>query len=182
MAKFGLSKPTFAKLDVATGTYSDGFVCGAAVNTSINPSYAEGSLYGDNAEQEHVKVFKSADVNVGTTDMPVKAKEVIFGHKTDSNKETAASKDSFGSYVGYGFISTEINNGVISYVGCVLPKVLFAESEESYETRGENIVFTTPSINGTASVDKSGNWKYTKSAETEDEAQQWINSKLNITK
>ena len=39
MANYGLSMPWIAKLDVESGTYSGGFKCGEAVNTTVTPTH-----------------------------------------------------------------------------------------------------------------------------------------------
>ena len=42
--RYGLSKPTIAELDVATGTYKNGFRCGEAMTTAVVPEYNEGAV------------------------------------------------------------------------------------------------------------------------------------------
>ena len=141
MANFGLSKPWIAKLDAATGTYSGGFKCGMAVNTSISPSYNEASMFADNQEREHVKEFKNAAVSLGTDRLPVQASKTVFGHTVNADGEENNNVSDEPNYVGYGFVTCEKLDGKTKYRACILLKVLFSEGEESYETKGESIVF-----------------------------------------
>ena len=81
MPNFGLSRPWIAKLNTETGAYSNAFNVGKAINTSVTPEYAEGSLYADNQEAEYAKEFKSAAVTLGTSTLPVVAKTMMLGKK-----------------------------------------------------------------------------------------------------
>lgn len=179
--KFGLSRPVIAR---RTGkkTYADGFVCGEAMTTSVNPQYAESTVYGDNRAVSNKKKFKNAAVAMGTTRLPLPACSTMFGHKVDA--ETGAVTYNAGdeaNYVGYGFISKEDVDGVTKYIGCVLYKVMFSEGENSYETEGENINFKTPSVSGMAMPEDDGDWKDVMPFDTEDEAYEWIKGVLGLT-
>lgn len=182
MANYGLSKPWIAKLDVSKGTYSDGFKCGELVSTNVTPNYNEASLRGDNKEVRNKKKFKNASVTMGVTHLPLAAKKVMFGHEVDETEKTEKSKSTDeSSYVGYGFISEETSGDDDVYVACVLLKVLFAEGEDAYTTEGDSITFSTPSVSGTASPNKDGEWRDKKICATEEEAETWIKGKLGIT-
>ncbi|MBQ2257333.1 MAG: hypothetical protein II247_01490, partial [Lachnospiraceae bacterium] len=63
----------------------------------------------------------------------------------------------------------------------VLPKVLFAEAEESYTTKGENLEFKTPSVSGKAMAIANGDWKIKETFATEEEAVSFIKQYLNIS-
>lgn len=181
MAYFGLSHPWIAKLNVATGKYSGGFRCSSAVATSVTPAYNEGSLYADNREKESVNEFKNAAVTLEVDRMPAVAAGVVFGHKTNAEGEEISNGDDSGQYVGYGFITGEQCDGKKIYRACVLFKVKFSEGEESYDTRGDSIVFVKPKLNGKAVAIANNDWRV-KSPEfdTEDEADLWIRKKLNV--
>lgn len=182
MAFYGLSKPFIAKFDVTTGKYSNGFQFGHAVGTSVSPQYNEANLYGDNQLQETAKEFKYADVSIETTHMPIQAAETMFGHKVDeaTNKVTYSTGDN-ANYVGYGFYVNEKVDGVTKYVAAVLPKTLFAEAEESYTTKGENLEFKTPSVSGKAMALEDGTWKVKQSFDNEAAAVEFIKEYLNIS-
>jgi phi13 family phage major tail protein len=182
MAYYGLSNPFIAKLDVAKGTYSEGFQCGEAVGSEVNPNYIEGSLHGDNKLVEHVKVFKDADVTLTVTTLPLKAAEIMFGHEiSEENNSETDSVDDEANYVGYGFIAQEIKNGVVTYPAAWLPKVKFSEPSDSFTTNGDSITFGTPQVSGKAASDASTNWRYKQTFATHEEAVTWLKGKANIT-
>lgn len=150
MANFGLSCPVIAKLNVNTGKYSDMFRCGKAVNTSVVPNYATGTLWADNGKAEEVKEFKDATVNLEVDSMPVIAAEVLFGHKVEEDGTITDRASDEGNYVGYGFLVREMHEGKKLHRGCILLKTKFQEGEESYTTKGDNITFGTPKLSGAA--------------------------------
>lgn len=181
MANFGLSRPTIAKLNVETGKYSDAFKCGHAINTSITPNYNSASLYGDNTQQEQVDEFSNAKVELGIDTLPIKAAELLFGHKITEDGNEIDSTEDFGSYVGYGFITVERQKGKNKYRACLLTKVTFTEGAESYQTKGNNIQFGTPALSGVATGNDDGTWRikspYLKS---EKECDEWILKMLGL--
>lgn len=180
MANFGLSRPWIAQY-VKKGNYRNAFRCAEAVNTSVKPNYNEASLPGDNREVERINEFKNADVTMGVTRLPRIASKVMFGHDvSDDGTEISNSEDS-GEYVGYGFITAEMEDGKKKYRACFLPKVKFSEGEESYETKGDNITFKTPSLNGTAITDTDGQWRIKSPFfDTEEEADKWIQVQVGV--
>ena len=182
MANFGLSHPIIAKLNVATGVYSEALKCGKAIRTSVTPNYNEASLFADNAEDENVKEFKNASVELGVNSVPKKAAEMIFGHKiAEDGTETSNTNDS-GSYVGYGFIVAETNSGVKKYRACFLTKVKFKEGAEDYQTKGDSVVFSTPTLSGEASGNNENDWRIkSPSFDTEKECDAWILEKMGLS-
>lgn len=182
MANFGLSFPTIAKLNVETGKYSGAFKCGSAINTSVTPNYNEAALFADNRQKETVSEFKNATVELGVDTVPIKAAELLFGHKiTEDGTETSNADDS-GAYVGYGFITSEMLSGVKKYRACLLRKVKFKETAESYQTKGDSIQFGTPALSGTATADNQGDWRIKSPyLESEDACDKWILQQLGVT-
>lgn len=181
MAYFGLSNPYIAKLDAESGAYSDGFKCGEAVGTEITPNFNEASLFGDDKLQEYVKEFKDADVTMTVTTLPLKAADTMFGHTVDEEKKTVTyGANDASNYVGYGFFVREMKNGKVSFSAAWLPKVKFADSAESFATKGDSITFATPSISGKAAPDAQGNWRYKQTFQTEEAADAWLKEKANI--
>lgn len=183
MAYIGLAKPTMAKRG-DDGNYSDGFRCGKAIETSITPQYAEGSLFGDNTKAEFDKEFKYADVSLNTTTLPFQAHKIMFGHETQEETEktiTFKAADEAG-YVGYGFYVTEKVDGKKSHVATWLPMCKFSEGADTYKTKGDTIEYQTPAITGQALALDDGTWKEVKVFATESEAQAWIDGKAGIQK
>ncbi len=179
--KFGLSRPVIAEWK-GNKQYANGFVCGEAITTEVNPTYAEGKLEGDNRVVINRKKFTHAAVTMGTTRLPKQAAPIIFGHQLMEDGQERSKVTDESRYVGYGFISKEQDpDGSIKHIAVVLYKVMFADSNNSYQTEGDNITFNTPSLSGTAIGDDDGDWCTKKPFETEDAAFQWIKGILGIT-
>ena len=69
MAFVGLRKPMVGKM-TNEKTYEKPEACGKAIGITVTPSYAEGGLYGDDAQVEYDKEFRYADVSLNTTRSP----------------------------------------------------------------------------------------------------------------
>lgn len=179
MAYIGLAKPTIATYTDGK-VYTDGFRCGKAIDTSITPQFAEGSLFGDNMKAEYDKEFKYADITLNTTELPVTAHEKMFGHKTSEESEIQFNANDESKYVGYGFYVTEKVNGIRKYVAAWLKKCKFTEGADNYKTKGDTIEYQTPGLSGQALAEDDGTWKIVKIFNTEKEAQDWLDTKAGI--
>jgi len=183
MAYVGLRKPYVAKYDRATKTYSNGFKYSHAVSFNINPNYAEASLYGDDMQVEYEKDFVNAAITLGTTSTPLQAADTMFGHTVDAeNKKVTYKATDEANYVGVGITGVEKVDGVTQYIALIILCAKFADSAESYSTKGDQLQFNTPSIEGTAiSADDDGNWKQTKIFDTAEAADAYVRDFLNIS-
>ena len=179
MSYIGLRKPFVAKLDMATNTYSNGFQYSHAVSVNVDPQYVEASLFGDDEQVEYEKSFKNATVSLGTTNTPVQAASTVFGHTVNQGEVIYKSTD-IANYVGLGVIAPERIDGTTKYVALILFAVKFSDPPEALTTKGENLQFNTPTIQGVAISNGEGNWKKTNTFDTETEAITYIKGVLNI--
>lgn len=179
MANYGLRHPKVAKYNRNTGTYSEGFVYGKAVNVSSQINYVEGELYGDDEPAETVKEFSNQQLTLGTTNHPKQAASTMMGHTVEAG-EVKYHKDDTPNEVGVGITGVEMINGEKKYVAKIWPAVTFAEPNEELTTKGKEISFGTPSIVGTGKPDKDGMWKYEQDFDTDAEAQAYVDGFLNI--
>lgn len=170
MAYLGLRKIKIAKL---TGnTYGEPVYLGKAIGLNITPSYAEGSLYGDDELAEYDKEFRYADVTLNTSTIPIEADEQMFGHTVNKEKnEIVYGSEDEAAYVGAAWITVEKVNSVKKYCANFLPKVKFSEPSDEFATKGDNIEYKTPSISGRAMANEKA-WKKVKKFATESEAQE----------
>ncbi|MBP5383559.1 MAG: hypothetical protein J6Y57_01130 [Lachnospiraceae bacterium] len=181
MANVGLRKPYVAKYDRQTKRYSDGFRYSHAVSMGITPNYAEASLYGDDSQQEYEKQFTNAAVTLGTTSTPLQAASTMFGHTIEGKKVIYKTTDE-ANYVGIGITGVEKIDGKSQYVALIILCAKFTDSAENYQTKGDQIQFNTPSIEGAAiAADDEGNWKITKIFDTAEEADAFVRDYLNIS-
>lgn len=179
MAYVGVAMPV---IKPETGA---GIILGKAVGVDIDPQYSEASLYGDNEKAEYDKNFKSAKLKLETTTLPVKAHNVLFGHTvTEATEEKEAVIVSRASdaanYVGFGIYTEEKVNGKSMFVAVWLPRSKFSEPANNWTTKGENIEYKTPSIEGEGLADATGTWKETHIFKTEREAQAFLIEKAGV--
>ena len=184
MAYYGLAYPTFAKLDTATNTYSNGFRMGKAVSINITINENEAKQAGDNITAEIVKEFKDGTIALGVTTIPIAAYNTVFGHKvttTESSTTIEDKTDDLSNYVGVGIVKAELVDGVRSYIAIWIRKALFTETGESANTGGENITFQVPTINGTIIALADKHWRDRVIFNSEEAAIAYINDRAGIT-
>lgn len=162
--------------------YSAGFKLGEGMTVSIAPQYAEGSVYGDNRRVKYKKKFKNANLTVGVTRVPKEAESVMFGREANDETGTVISNGGDeAKYVGFGCYATEEEEVDVKYTAVWLYKVKFTDPGDEFETEGENIVFKTPSLTGSAETLENGDWREKKQFSTEEEAIAWLKEKAGIT-
>ena len=183
MAYIGLRKPIIYPLDsVNAGNYLDGVPFGKAVSFSMTPNVAEASLYGDDILAESEKAVTSATLSLGTTDVPEKCKETMFGHKEGSggttHKEYTYNVDDDAAYVGFAVIGVKKIDGKRIFEVQAFPKTQWKDPTTEIQTRGESTQFTTPSCEGTALPIDTGDYKYEQCFDTEQEALDYLKKKF----
>lgn len=189
MAYIGLAHILVARLasqsttlGVTTPTYADAFQCGKAVSLSVTPNYNEAKLYADNILDEYSREFKDGTVSLGVDRLPAIAQKIMFGHSvSEDEKEIGYKSGDSGNYVGIGFYVDEIIDGTKQYVASVIYKARFAEGATDYTTKGENIEFKTPTLEGAIAALDDGQWKKDKIFDTESAAIAWLESQLNFS-
>ena len=180
MAFIGLMNPYIAKLvDEEKKKYSDCFLCGEAITVNVTPNQNEAKLHSNNRLSEYVKEFKDGSMVLGTNRLPIEASKVCFGHEvSDDDREVTYKTNDTANYVGVGFYADEMINGRKQYVATIVYKVKFGEAADEYATKGENIEFKTPSIDGVIAGLKNNEWKRTKVCDTENDADKWLRDTL----
>lgn len=179
MAYVGLAMPA---VKPASGA---GMILGKAIGVDIEPQYAEGSLFGDNVKAEYDRSFQSATITLNVTTLPLQAHSMLFGHTvTDAAEGTEASvvnkATDMANYVGFGIYTEEKVDGVSKFVAAWLPRVKFSDPTDSWTTKGDSIVYQTPSISGEALADANGVWKETHVFDTEAEAIAYLKEQCGI--
>lgn len=176
MAFIGLLNPYIALLvDEEKKIYSDLFMCGEAIKVNVTPNYNEAKLHSNNRLKEYVKEFTDGNITLGTDHLPIKASKICFGHEViDDDREVIYKTNDMANYVGVGFYADEILDGQRRYVATVIYKVKFGEAADEYSTKGGNIEFKTPNIEGVIASIANNEWKRVKIFDTESDADKWL--------
>ena len=165
MATIGLDRLYYAKItEDALGeeTYGVPKQLAKAIKADLSVELAEAVLYADDGAAEVVKEFKSGKLSLEINDIGASAAEDLTGAKLDDNKVLISSSEDGGEPVAIGFRAKKANG---KYRYFWLFRVKFGVPETNLQTKGDNITFQTPTIEGTVmrrnKLDGQGNhpWK-----------------------
>jgi phi13 family phage major tail protein len=93
-----------------------------------------------------VKAFKNGKVTLGIDELGSANAAALLGARVDSKGVLVSATEDTAPYVAIGFRSLKANG---KYRYFWLYKVQFAVPSTSLQTKGDNITFQTPSIEGT---------------------------------
>ena len=149
MATIGLDKLYYAKItEDANGdeTYETPKQLAKAIKADLSVELAEAILYADDGAAEIVKEFKSGKLSLEVNDIGALAAEDLTGAKLDDNKVLISASEDGGDAVAIGFRAKKANG---KYRYFWLFRVKFGIPETNLQTKGDNITFQTPTIEGT---------------------------------
>jgi phi13 family phage major tail protein len=181
MARTGLKHVVGAALNETSTTpsYTSGIIIGKAISANISVEISEATLFADDSVAESVKEFKSGKLSLNVDDLTYDVQGLLLGHTVTPTTLTANSNDN-APYVGVGFYGQVIRGGVTKYRAVWFGKCKFGEPGDESKTKGENIEFSTPTIEGTILKMADGEWKKEQLFETESAAQTWLDGKAGI--
>ena len=166
MAKYGAKYVKWAEQiaapDNALPTYGAAISLSKLVKLSETPSFAEGSLYGDNELAEYAAEFVEADLAVEVTDITAAIAAKVLGATVESGSgDISYSTEDGQPYGGLAFVSCRVNAGKKSFVGVFYPVVKAVLDGENFETKGDSITFSTGSMKFKATGANNSKWKIT---------------------
>lgn len=161
MATVGLKNLYFAKntKDDSTGvTYDAPARLGAAIQVDINPQNAKNTLYADDAPFAVASSITEITVNINTADIAPSVVAALGGHDYDSITGAVTYKASdtppYVAIMG----ESEKHDGKTRYFKLLKGK--FNETQETIQTKGEKVEFTTPKLEGSfVAREYDGKWK-----------------------
>lgn len=147
-ALVGLKDLYFAKLtqDDSTGvTYETPVKLAPAVTARITPQVETATDYGDDGPTETATSLGGVEVEIETTALPLDKQATLLGH-TYQNGMLVKNAGDVAPYVALGFRSPKAD-GTELFVW--LYKGKFSPVEMQLQTKGENVEFQHPTIQGT---------------------------------
>ena len=170
MAKIGLNNFKYSVLD-ETEKYNGAKSLGKAVDCKVAIENYTAELYADDTLAESDYTFKKGTITLTIDEDDDTVFAELLGHKVDVETKEMVRKDTdVAPYVGVGRILTKVVNGVYKYKVEFLPKVKFSEPAQEETTKGDNIEFKTPSIEGVVQKLADGTWSKTKTFTDKTEA------------
>lgn len=145
----GLSNLHIAEIatDTTTGvTYGDVFSFPEIVSISIEPQSSDATLYGDDGAVDTANTTSVYNLSVEMAQVPLEYKAFLLGHQFVDGKIVSKSTD-VAPFVAIAF-ETLKSNGTKRYFKFL--KVKFQEPTENSNTKGENIEFSTATLEARA--------------------------------
>lgn len=191
MAQIGLRYPVYATLtedeQAGTFTYAAGKVAAKAIRVEMKLNIADSPLYADDSVAERVREFTDGTITFTADDLDDTVKSEWLGSQlvdetvdTQTIKVLKSNTDDVPGYFGFGCIIPKMKNNVKKYRAVLFTKVQFAEPNETAETKGQNIAWQTPAIEGKIMRRIDGNWKEETTVDSFELAKAWLEQKLNI--
>ena len=178
MAVIGLNNFKFAKLlnPESTGDpiYDEAKSPGKAVSCNVEIENYDAELYADDILVESDKSFKKGTVTMTIDDENLETAATLLGHTFQDGVLIRKSDDN-APYVGLGRIVMKLVNNVRKYKVEFLYKVKFSEPSAENTTKGEDIEFGTPELEGTLTALLNGKWSTAKEFDTKDDALTYLN-------
>lgn len=161
MATVGLKNLYYAPLssDTSSGaTYGTPVKIAGAVSVDINPSVNFATLYGDDAPFAADSSMSEITVTIESCDLTLEDQAALLGHTVNSTtKQLEAKASDTAPYVALLFEAKK-HNGNTRYVKLLKGK--FAPTQETMQTKGESVTYTTPKLEGRfVAREYDGAWK-----------------------
>lgn len=150
MAQIGLKNLYYATIteDAATGneTYGTPAVLAKAISAELSITSENAKLYADDGADVVIKDFQTGTITLSVNDLPTAAVAALTGAVIDDNGILVSQSENQPAPVAIGFQSKSAKGGDRYFW---LYRVTFGIPGASLQTKGESVVFATPSIEGT---------------------------------
>lgn len=142
-----------------------------AIECKVALDLAEATLYCDDALKEQVSMFKSGTLTAGIDEDDDAIFAELLGKTVDEETGVVVSNvNDVPIFVGFGHIVPKMVNGAKKYKVEFFPKLKFKPFIADAKTKGDNLEFTTPSVEATIFENDDGDWEKHKVYDTENEA------------
>ena len=187
MATIGLRRPMYAPIteeaDQTMPLYGTPVMNNKAISASISWTRNDSSLYADDIEAETDNGITGGELTFGLDDLSPELQTAALGVLRGGAADDYHYEDTdrAGTPGGFAFLRVRKRNGVLSFEGNFLFKVILGQTDEETSTRGQSIEWQTPELTGSIMgiyIDNSGVAKFRrrKSFATEADAVTWINA------
>ncbi len=189
MAMVGLKRPVFAPIASETAglvpTYKPGLIVGEAIEANVSIELNDNPLYADDAVAESDKGFKSGTIKMGVDDISKEVHVAWFGAKTQTVngvEEVIDGASLVAPIGGFGYYRVRRKNGVRTIRAYWYYKTQWGVPSEEAKTKGEQIEWQTPSVEGNIMVldDEKSSWRKWADFSTEAAAIEWLYELANI--
>lgn len=148
MATIGLDRLFYATItedENGEETYGTPVMLAKAISAELSIELAEATLWADDGAAEVIKEFKNGKLTLGVDDIGRTQAEILTGATTDQSGVLISTSEDDGKPVAIGFRAKKSNQ---KYRYFWLYRVKFGVPSTNLQTKGENITFSTPTIEG----------------------------------
>ena len=185
----GLMYPVWAPLnghtDGSMPTYGTGRVIQEARNVTVNKTYNNNPLYGDDRIVDDDNGLTELTMSFESTGLSDVDRQKLLGEEAYGTTGQWES-DNETPWGGFGYIRRMRDNGVKSFEAWIVLKIKFQEESQTTATREGSIQWNTPTLNGRAAglyVDSTDKLRFRlhQTFETIAAAKSWLNTMLNVS-
>ena len=187
----GMMYPVFAPLlshtEGSMPSYGNGVVIHEARNCTVNKTYNDNPLYGDDRIVDDDNGLQALSASFEPTGLSDSDRILLFGEEAMkiSGITAQVESDNETPYGGFGYIRKMRDNGEKKYEAWIILKIKFTEESQATATKEGSISWGTPTLNGRAAaldIDGSGELRFRAHAtfDTISAAKSWINTVLNV--
>ena len=190
MARIGFKKAKYNKIvDNAYAPITKGVpLFEKVIDEKFAPEYNNAELYANDGLAECDYSFKKGTLSLTVADDNDELCAELFGNANEDGEVTSTIEDTIPEF-GYGHIIPKIVDGERKYKVEFFPRVKFTKITSDNKTRGENMEFSTTSLEGTVfPLDtelngmKAGTWEKHKTFATLTEAEAYLDGLLTPAK
>lgn len=187
MAITGLKHPVAAKVtdeSYSSIQYGQGVVVGAAIRADVTiETPSDNDLYGNNGIIETDSSFSGGSITLGIDDLSDDVYCYLMGAQRTNMLGKDVIRDSGADtppYVGFGYYKTGKKNNVPYYEVNWYYKLQFGKPSEATETKGQQITWQTPTIEGPVMTLENGDWRDRARFDREEDAVAWLDSMARL--
>ena len=180
--------PLTAHTDGSMPTYGTGRVLQEARNATVNKTYQNNPLYGDDRIVDDDNGLTELTISFESTGLSDADRVAVLGEEQYGTSGVSGQwvTDGETPWGGFGFVRRMRDNGVKKFEAWWTLKIKFTEESQATNTREGSITWGTPTLNGRAAslyVDSSDSAKFQlhKTFATAADAKAWLNTQAGIT-
>jgi hypothetical protein len=169
-------------------TYGTGRVLQEARNATVNKTYNNNPLYGDDRIVDDDNGLQELTISFESTGLSDADRIAVLGEEQYGTSGVSGQwvTDAETPWGGFGFVRRMRDGGVKKFEAYWTLKLKFQEESQATSTREGAISWGTPTLNGRAAslyVDSSDNAKFQlhKTFTTATDAKNWLKTLANIT-
>ena len=184
---YAVAAPIQMEADGQAITYGKGQVIGGMMTAEISYTRNSNPLYADDRVMEEDNSITGGTIMMGVDDVNDDARVMMLGDvkEGDAGEEVYHETGESAPYVGTGYIRVRRKDNKTNYIAYWVHKAIFGIGTESAKTKGQNIEWQTPTLEGSIMGVKNNAALQTRFRERrtftkESEARAWLNKKAGI--